>query len=88
MAYHLTGTQAHRAAGHQKLTPVVGGLERVATSRLMFEDSRGRFTSLPIGHKYRITGTKDGNGYVLTYDDRDELNGTRYLTAEVGCKLC
>lgn len=90
MAYHLTGTKAHLANAERKLKPVkIGtGLYRYVQDKpLEFEDSCGRLVRLPVGHLYRITGTRDGNGYVVTFDEVDRLNGTRYLTASVGSKL-
>ena len=87
MAYHLTGRMAKKAAAAYKLTPVVGGLECVIKDHTIIEDACGRGICLPEGTKYQITGTKNGDGYVITFDKNDKLGGTRYLEARVGCKL-
>jgi len=89
MAYHLSSGKAHEANVKRTLKPVKGGLHyTVKAGGLRFEDSCGRGVYLPEGHSYRITGVRDSNGYVVTFDDNDALNGTRYLTAKEGCKLC
>jgi len=89
MAYYLTGSKAHWHNQRRTLKPLRldQGLTRVCETRTIFEDSCGRAVALPTGHTYRITGTRDGNGYVVTFDDVDKVAGTRYLTAEQGCKL-
>jgi len=89
MAYHLTGTKALIAMMEGKLTPLKAdqGLVRTCEKVTEFEDARKRFVRLPVGMTYRITGTRNGDGYVITFDDTDRLNGTRYLTADVGCNL-
>jgi hypothetical protein len=90
MAYYLTGTKAHIANVERKLKPLKldqGLVYTVKDKPLRFEDSCGRGVSLPVGHVYRITGTRNGDGYVVTFDDKDVVNGTRYLTAKAGCKL-
>ena len=89
MAYFCTGSKAFELAQQRRLRPVIGGLEMTVTEEggALFQDACGRAVYLPKGQVYHITGTKDGNGYVITYDEDDIMNGTRYLTAEVGCKL-
>lgn len=93
MAYHLTGAQAHRlqkdwkTKGPMKPLAEDQGIQKVTVGIVEFEDSLGRFVRLRPGTKYNITGTRDGNGYVMTWDRVDTYNGTRYLTAEQGCKL-
>jgi hypothetical protein len=87
VAYHLTGRAAYKAAAAYKLTPVKGGLEFVTKDHILIEDACGRGIALPEGTKYTITGTKNGDGYVMTFDANDKLGGTRYLDARVGCKL-
>jgi hypothetical protein len=90
MAYYLSGTKAHIANKERTLKPLKldQGLRYTCKDITEFEDSCGRMVRLAKGTEYRITGTRDGNGYVITFDDSDPLNGTCYLTAEVGCKLC
>jgi len=91
MAYHLSSSKAHWHNERRSLKPLKldqGLRYTVKAGGLRFEDSCGRGVYLPEGHAYRITGTRDSNGYVVTFDDSDTLNGTRYLTAEQGCKLC
>jgi hypothetical protein len=91
MAYYLSGSKAHIANKERTLKPLKldqGLRYTVKAGGLRFEDSCERGVYLPEGHTYRITGTRDSNGYVVTFDDADPLNGTRYLTAEQGCKLC
>jgi hypothetical protein len=91
MAYYLSGRAAHLHCMKRALKPLKldqGLRYTVKAGGLQFEDSCGRGVYLPEGHNYRITGTCDSNGYVVTFDDNDTLNGTRYLTAEQGCKLC
>jgi hypothetical protein len=91
MAYHLTGRKAHEANLKRTMQPLredQGLRYTVKPCGIRFEDSCGRGVFLPEGHTYRITGTRDGNGYVVTFDDNDVVNGTRYLTAREGCKLC
>jgi len=91
MAYHLSSGKAHEANVKRTLKPLKldQGLHyTVKPGGLQFEDSCGRGVYLPEGHTYRITGVRDSNGYVVTFDDADVVNGTRYLTAKEGCKLC
>lgn len=90
MAYHLSSGKAHEANVNHTLKPLrkdQGLHYKVKDGGLRFEDSCGRGVYLPEGHAYRITGTRNSDGYVVTFDDT-LFNGTRYLTAKEGCKLC
>jgi len=83
MAYPMTGAKAHLANVERTLKPFKGGLKKVAPrGGVSFFDSRGFGTFLDEGKDYRITGTKDGNGYVIAFDD-----WVLYLRAEQGVKL-
>ena len=86
MAYHLSGTKAYAAALAGKLTPVQGGLHYTAQHEIVVHDVREHMVIISQGTTYHITGTKDGNGYVVTVSDTH--GRTYYFDAEVGCKLC
>jgi len=86
MAYHLTGHKAFKHALHQRLTPVEGGLRYTSQTHKQVVDAVGTVYGLHPGCVYYITGTKDGNGYVVTLSDAART--TMYLEAEEGCKLC
>ncbi len=86
MAYYLTGSAARRMAASNQLSPVKGGLERTAQERIVVQDGTGRGVAIPEGTKYRITGTRNGDGYVVTFDN-DPFLGTRYFEASHGAKL-
>ena len=86
MAYHLTGMQALKKAIGRGLRPVTGGLRYTATHDITSVDAIGTLISIPRGTVYHITGTKNGDGYVVTI--LDGRNSTHYLDAEDGCKLC
>jgi hypothetical protein len=86
MAYHLTGTKTLLAAIAKKLSPVKGGLHYIAQHELFIADALENLVVVPIHTHYHITGTADGNGYVVTFSD--PLGSTHYFEAEVGCKLC
>lgn len=83
MAYPMIGAKAHRANVEGTLKPFKGGIKMVAPrGGVSFIDSRGYGTHLAEGHDYRITGTKDGNGYVIAFD-----TFTLYLRPEHGVHL-
>ena len=86
MAYHLTGFGAFKKAIQRRLTPVEGGLHYTATTDITSEDALGSPVNIQRGTGYKITGTSDGNGYVVTILDGSKA--TYYLEAEEGCKLC
>lgn len=84
MAYHLTGAKAFVAAHSGKLTPVKSGLNRLTEKDLRIVDALHKTVVMPAGTEYTITGTADGNGYVVTITD----GPTHYFTADDGCVLC
>lgn len=86
MAYHLSGSKAYAAALAGKLTPVKGGLHYTAQHEIVVHDVREHMVIISQGSSYNITGTKDGNGYVVTF--LGTPSQTYYFDAEVGCKLC
>ena len=86
MAYYLTGMQALQKAIGRGLRPVEGGLRITAQHDITSVDAVGTLIRMPRGMTYHITGTRDGNGYVITI--LDGHNTTHYLDAEDGCKLC
>ena len=85
MAYHLTGTQAYKQAIANKLKPVQGGLQYTAQREKVVEDAVGKTIVVPEGMRYSITGTKNSDGYVVTFSA--PLDSTHYFEAEIGCKL-
>jgi len=86
MAYHLTAHGAYMKAIQRRLTPVEAGLLITAAEDIISEDALGKPLNISRGTEYRITGTKDSNGYVVTI--LDGSRATYYLEAEQGCKLC
>ena len=86
MAYHLSGHQAYTKAIQRRLSPVHGGLRYEAQEDLVSADALDRPIHIPRGTMYAITGTSDGNGYVMTI--QDGTGATYYLEAEEGCRLC
>lgn len=82
MAYHLTGMNAFRAALKNSLTPVEGGLKYTAQQEKQVYDVLDNLICVKVGESYKITGTRDSNGYIIT-----TLSGTYYLTPDMGCKL-
>jgi hypothetical protein len=86
MAYHLTGMQAYKQAVTAKLKPVQGGLQYTAQQQKAVVDATGKTIVVPEGVRYSITGTKNSDGYVVTFSA--PLDSTHYFEAEVGCKLC
>ena len=86
MAYHLTGMQAYKQAVTDKLKPVQGGLQYTAQQIRSAVDSVGKTIVIPEGTRYSITGTSNGDGYVVTFSA--PLDSTHYFEAEEGCRLC
>lgn len=80
MAYHLTGSAAHHAAMEGRLKPLKPdqGLRYKAKKTLHIETAKERIT-IPKGASYRITGTRNGDGYVLTIEGAQEA--TYYVMA-------
>jgi hypothetical protein len=78
--------QALKAAIGKGLRPVEGGLRYTAQNDITSVDALGNAITIPRGTVYNITGTKNGDGYVVTISD--PAHSTYYLEAEEGCKLC
>ena len=87
MAYHLTHAKAYSKALDYKLRHVEGGLRFLATKRYIMEDEIGDIVAIEKGQHFRITGTRDSNGFVLTIEQPANALVTHLLTAEVGVKL-
>jgi len=86
MAYHLTGLQSYEQAFANKLKPVQGGLQYTAQQARSAVDAIGKTIVIPEGTRYSITGTKNSDGYVVTFSA--PLDSTHYFEAEEGCRLC
>lgn len=86
MAYHLTGMQALKQAIGKGLRPVTKGLQYTAQQEKTVKDATGKIVVIPAGTMYNITGTKNSDGYVVTFSA--PLDSTHYFEAEIGCKLC
>lgn len=86
MAYHLTGRKALENAAMGKLTQLKSsqGIPKLVKEEIKIKDALGRELCIPAGLIYRITGTRDSNGYIITIPS---MMSTHYLSAEVGCNL-
>ena len=87
MAYHLTNAKAYERAHKYKLRHVEGGLRFLATKRHVFEDEVGDIVVIEKSQHFRITGTRDSNGYVITIEQPNNELETHLLASEVGVKL-
>ena len=87
MAYHLTHAKSYDIALKRKLRHVDGGLRFLATKRYVMEDKVEDIVVIEKGQHFRITGTRDSNGFVVTIEGANRTLTTHLLTAEVGVRL-
>jgi hypothetical protein len=88
MAYYLTGCRAFQHARQHSLRPLRSdqGINKISgRDPVAVKNAIGAKLTIPPQTKYRITGTRDGNGYVVTFDNIDL--GTQYFEAQDGVNL-
>ena len=84
MAYYLTAAKARIQAQRNELKTLTSGLCTHMRQAYIFRDITGTWINFPAGVPFYITGTKDSNGYIVSFLDTGD---TFMFTADEGVKL-